>query len=180
MNKKLFAVFAICVLAVSNVYAQTSTTGQPADEEWRLILDRVNLLVDNHFENRNFSTGQNANWNITGLSVGVYKNGRTAFFSRGYHESQQRRVANRRPVTENSIFPIGSVSKPISTIMLSYFSRLNNPRTGRPYVNLNDPVNNYFPTRPYIDTDGTQVHPTLLQFVTHYGGIAIGGGSYTL
>ena len=160
--------------------AQTSTSGQPSDQEWQRILDRVNLLVDNHFENRNFSEGQNANWNITGLSVGIYKNGRTAFFTRGYHESEQRNVANRRSVTENSIFPIGSVSKPVSTIMLSYFSRINNPRTGRPYVNLNDPVNNYFPTKPYIDTDGTQVHPTLLQFVTHYGGIAIGGGSYTL
>jgi len=167
--------------AASGSYSgASSTTGQSDDPEWQLILDRVNLLVDNHFENRNFSEARNANWNITGLSVGIYKNGRTAFFNRGYHESEQRRVANRRLVTENSIFPIGSVSKPISTIMLSYFSRINNPRTGRPYVNLNDPVNNYFPTKPYIDTDGTQVHPTLLQFVTHYGGIAIGGGSYTL
>jgi len=154
--------------------AQTSTAGQPTDEEWRFILDRVNLLVDNHFENKD------NNRNLTGLSVGIYKNGRTAFFSRGFHESELRKVAKRRPVTENSIFAIGSISKPVSTIMLSYFSRINNPATGRPYVNLNDPVNNYFKTAPYIDTDGTQVHPTLLQFVTHRMGGATGGSSYTL
>jgi len=173
---------AVCFLALAGTaQAQTSTaTGRLTDAEWRQIIDRINLLVDNHFQNKDFSAGRNANWNITGLSVGVYKNGRTAFFSRGFHESEQRKVAKRRSVTENSIFPIGSVSKPVSTIMLSYFSRINNPRTGRPYVNLNDPVNNYFKTKPFIDTNGTQVHPTLLQFVTHYGGIAIGGGSYTL
>ena len=161
---------------------QTITTEQPIDAEWQLVLDRVNLLVDNHFENRDFSAGQNANWNLTGLSVGIYKNGRTAFFNRGFHESQQRRVANRRPVTENSIFLLGSISKAVSNIMLSYFSRINNPATGRPYVNLNDPLNNYFRTPPFIDTDGTRIHPTLLQFATHYAGAprAIGTGSPTL
>ncbi|MCL2185783.1 MAG: serine hydrolase, partial [Treponema sp.] len=100
-------------------------TGQSADQEWQLMLDRINLLVDNHFQNKDFDEEQKANWNITGLSVGIYKNGRTAFFNRGFHESQQRNAARRRPVTENSIFVIGSVSKPVSNIMLSYFSRIN-------------------------------------------------------
>jgi len=185
MNKKLFAVFAICVLAVFNAYSQTSTAGQVSDAEWQRILDRVNLLVDNHFENRDFDQAQNANWNITGLSVGIYKNGRTAFFNRGFHESERRNAANRRPVTENSIFLIGSISKPVSSIMLPYFSRINNPRTGRPYVNLNDPLNNYFETKPFIDTDGTRIYPTLLQLSTHYSGASQdfgghGGLSYTL
>ena len=120
----------ICFMIVSLAVTAQAQTGQPADAEWQLILDRVNLLVDNHFENRD------NNRNITGLSVGIYKNGRTAFFNRGFHESEQRNVANRRPVTENSIFLIGSLSKPVSNILLSYFSRINNPRTGRPYVNL--------------------------------------------
>jgi len=152
--------------------AQTrATIGQLTDAEWRQIIDRVNLLVDNHFQNKDFDEGQKTNWNLTGLSVGVYKNGRTAFFNRGFHESQQRKVANRRPVTENSIFLIGSLSKPVSNILFSYFSRINNPRTGRPYVNLNDSINNYFPTKPYIDTDGTRIYPTLLQFATHYAGV---------
>jgi len=151
--------------------AASNSTGQSVDPEWQLMLDRINLLVDNHFQNRDFDEGQKTNWNITGLSVGIYKNGRTAFFNRGYHESERRNVANRRPVTENSIFLIGSVSKPVSNILFSYFSRINNPRTGRPYVNLNDSINNYFPTKPYIDTDGTHVYPTLLQFATHYAGV---------
>jgi len=175
-----FKTIIICfmlVLLAGTAYAQTrAATRPPTDEEWRQIIDRVNLLVDNHFQ----SKGNDGTRNMTGLSVGIYKNGRTAFFSRGFHESQQRNVANRRPVTENSIFAIGSISKPVSNIMLSYFSRINNPATGRPYVNLNDPVNNYFPTKPFIDTDGTQVHPTLLQFVTHRGGTSLGGRSYTL
>ena len=178
--KTLMLAAAIFLSLTAAAQAQISTAGQPADQEWQRMIDRINLLVDNHFENRDYNEGQKANWNITGLSVGVYKNGRTAFFSRGFHESEQRKVAKRRPVTENSIFAIGSISKPVSTIMLSYFSRINNPRTGRPYVNLNDPVNNYFKTAPYIDTDGTRIHPTLLQFVTHRMGGATGGGSYTL
>jgi len=149
------------------VYAQIPT----ADEEWQRMIDRINLLVDNHFQNRDFDEGQKTNWNIAGLSVGIYKNGRTAFFNRGFHESQRRNVANRRPVTENSIFLIGSLSKPVSNIVFSYFTRINNPRTGRPYVNLNDSINNYFPTKPYIDTDGTRIYPTLLQFATHYAGV---------
>ena len=178
--KTLMLAAAIFLSLTAAAQAQISTAGQPADQEWQRMIDRINLLVDNHFENRDYNEGQKANWNITGLSVGVYKKGRTAFFSRGFHESEQRKVAKRRPVTENSIFAIGSISKPVSTIMLSYFSRINNPRTGRPYVNLNDPVNNYFKTAPYIDTDGTRIHPTLLQFVTHRMGGATGGGSYTL
>jgi len=147
------------------------TTASSDNDEWQRMIDRINLLVDNHFENRDYNEEHKANWNLTGLSVGVYKNGRTAFFNRGFHESEQRRVANRSPVTENSIFLIGSLSKPVSNILLSYFSRINNPRTGRPYVNLNDSINNYFPTKPYIDTDGTRIYPTLLQFAEHYAGV---------
>ena len=182
MRIKTLILAAAFFLALTDAaQAQTSTARQPADQEWQRMIDRVNLLVDNHFENRDYNEGQKANWNITGLSVGIYKNGRTAFFSRGFHESEQRKVAKRRPVTENSIFAIGSISKPISTIMFSYFSRINNPATGKPYVNLDDPVNKYFKTKPFIDTDGTQIHPTLLQFVTHYGGTTAdkGGQSYT-
>ena len=181
--KTLVLAAAFFLALVGTVFAQTRTaTGQLTDAEWQQIIDRANLLVDNHFLNRDFDEGQNANWNMTGLSVGIYKNGRTAFFSRGFHESEQRNVARRRPVTENSIFAIGSVSKPVSNIMLSYFSRINNPATGRPYVNLNDPLNNYFRTAPYTDTDGTRIHPTLLQFATHYSGAPreIGTGSPTL
>ena len=147
------------------------TTASSDNDEWQRMLDRINLLVDNHFQNRDYNEEHKANWNLTGLSVGVYKNGRTAFFNRGFHESEQRRVSNRSPVTENSIFLIGSLSKPVSNILLSYFSRINNPRTGRPYVNLNDSINNYFPTKPYIDTDGTRIYPTLLQFAEHYAGV---------
>jgi len=179
--KTVIICFMIMSLAAA-AQAQIRTNGQNIDEEWQLMIERINLLVDNHFQNRDFDEGQKANWNITGLSVGIYKNGRTAFFNRGFHESQQRNVARRRPVTENSIFAIGSISKPISNIMLSYFSRINNPRTGRPYVNLNDSINKYFKTKPFIDTNRTQVYPTLMQLATHYGGISreTGGGTFTL
>ena len=51
----------------------TASQDSTAGDEWQLMLDRINLLVDNHFENRDFSAGQNANWNMTGLSVGIYK-----------------------------------------------------------------------------------------------------------
>ena len=51
----------------------SGSTAQSADPEWQLMLDRINLLVDNHFENRDFDEGQKTNWNITGLSVGIYK-----------------------------------------------------------------------------------------------------------
>ena len=174
--KTLMLAAVIFFTLAGMVYAQIPT----ADEEWQRMIDRINLLVDNHFQNRDFDEGQKTNWNIAGLSVGIYKNGRTAFFNRGFHESERRNVANRRPVTENSIFLIGSVSKPVSNILFSYFSRINNPRTGRPYVNLNDSINNYFPTRPYIDTDGTHVYPTLLQFATHYAGVPryVGTGTF--
>jgi len=178
-TRALIFTAAFLLALAGTAYSQTSTTGRPTDAEWQLILDRVNLLVDNHFENRDYSEEQKTNWNITGLSVGIYKNGRTAFFNRGYHESEQRRVANRRPVTENSIFAIGSTSKPISSIMLSYFSR-DNPATGRPLVNLNDSINDYFETNPFIDTDGTKIYPTLLQLASHYSGGSHGGSSYTL
>jgi CubicO group peptidase (beta-lactamase class C family) len=166
----LLAIFGLLFSGSGYLYAQAQPRNL-TQAEWQLMLDRINLLVDNHFQNRDFDEGQNANWNIAGLSVGVYHNGRTAIFSRGYHESQQRNVRNRTPVTEDSIFAIGSVSKVVSAIMASYFSRINNPATGRPYINLNDPVNNYFPTRPFIDTNGTAVHPTLIQFITHLGGV---------
>ena len=147
--KKITAVL-LFVLAGSGAFAQTGPRNL-TEAEWQLMIDRINLLVDNHFQNRDFSEGENANWNITGLSVGVYQNGRTAFFNRGYHESAQRNAAaNRRRVTEDSIFAIGSVSKPVSTIMFSYFSRINNPATGEPYLNLNDPVNKYFKTAPLL------------------------------
>jgi CubicO group peptidase (beta-lactamase class C family) len=167
---RFFAFLVILGLLFSGSGPLLAQPKNLTDAEWQLMVDRINLLVDNHFENRDYSEAEKANWNITGLSVGVYQNGRTAIFSRGYHESEQRNVRNRTPVTENSIFAIGSLSKPVSTIMYSYFSRINNPATGKPYLNLDDPVNKYFPTRPFIDTDGTAIHPTLMQFVTHYGG----------
>ena len=93
-----FKTVIICLMIVSlatTAQAQTSTAGQPSDAEWQLMLDRVNLLVDNHFE----SKGNDGTRNLAGLSVGIYKNGRTAFFNRGFHESERRNVANRRPVT---------------------------------------------------------------------------------
>jgi CubicO group peptidase (beta-lactamase class C family) len=155
-----------------NVTASAQYPVEYADlsPEYRMMIDRINALVDDHFENRSYCDDNKTNWNVTGLSVGVIKNGKVFFFNRGYHESAQRNVAKRTKITENSVFEIGSTSKPITGALFSYLSRAVNPSTGVPYLNLDDPVNKYFRVAPYIDSEQNRIYPTLMQLARHRAG----------
>lgn len=70
---------------------------------------------------------------IPGLVVGVVKDGKTAYFSYGVASKD-----TRRPVSENTLFEIGSVSKTFTATLAGYAVASGN-------LTLSDPASRYLP-----------------------------------
>jgi len=173
------AFFVICALLFSSCDAfldwgnednnkENQDNGNSAED--KLMFDRINALVDDEYYDRspfNVNAPDEGNFISTGISVGVFKDGRFFFFNRGYNESEQRTADNRTPVTENSVFEIASLTKPYTGALLAYLSETVNLSTGDFYVRLDDQISLYFEIKPY---GATNIVPTLVQLATHSSG----------
>ena len=131
-----------------------------------LLLDKFKLLVDNELASRNTLD----NLRLTGISVGVVKNGKLFFVNRGYHESDADNVMQKTEVTENSVFMIGSITKTFVGTLLAYLSEAVDPKTNKPYVALDDPINMYYKDAAPFISNGRPKWPTLEQLASHSSG----------
>ena len=92
-----------------------------------------------------------------GLSVGLVRVGRSAFCARGFAD-----VASNTPVTEDTIFRIGSITKTITAVAVMQLVE-------RGLVDLDAPANAYLRAFRLVDRGFTP--PTVRHLLTHTAGI---------
>ena len=98
-------------------------------------------------------------WHVMGVSVAVVKKNEV-IFSKGYGYRDQ---ANKKPVTENTIFPIASCSK-------TFASALMGMGLEEKKIELNKPVHNYLPGFNLYTDELTQ-KATIRNLLTHSTGL---------
>ncbi|HET6766722.1 MAG TPA: serine hydrolase [Chitinophagaceae bacterium] len=98
-------------------------------------------------------------WHVMGVSVAVVKKNEV-IFSKGYG---YRDHENKKPVTENTIFPIASCSKP-------FVSALMGMAADEKRLELNKPVHNYLPEFNLYSDDLTQ-KATVKNLLNHSTGL---------
>ena len=98
-------------------------------------------------------------WHVMGVSVAVVKKNEV-IFSRGYG---YRDHAKKKPVTENTIFPIASCSKTFASALMGMASEEKK-------IELNKPVHNYLPGFNLYTEDLTQ-KATIKNLLTHSTGL---------
>ncbi|WP_431222500.1 class C beta-lactamase [Serratia sp. L9] len=118
MKKTAINVLVFTTLAATSFY----TSAQPSQQEQQ-IATLVNQTLTPLIKEQG----------IPGMSVVVFYDGKPHFFNYGAAD-----IKNQRPVTENTLFELGSVSKTFTGVAGGYAMQ-----TG--IVNLNDPVANYAP-----------------------------------
>lgn len=106
-----------------------------------------------------------------GMAVGVVTPGRTRFVSWG-----RERLSDDQPVTPDTVFEIGSITKVFTALLLANMTR-------RGEVALEDPVSRHLPDD--FRVPGRNGHPiTLADLATHYSGLprfpAIPGEPFSL
>jgi len=100
-----------------------------------------------------------AEWKVPGLSVAVVKNGQV-IYAKGFG---YRDVEKKLPVTTDTLFAIGSVSKSFTSLM---FAVLNDE--GK--VDWDQPVRTYLPTFQILDPVATD-HATARDLLSHRTGM---------
>ena len=98
-------------------------------------------------------------WHVMGVSIAVVKKDEV-IFSKGYG---YRDHANKKPVTENTIFPIASCSKTFASALMGMASEEKR-------LELNKPVHNYLPEFNLYNDDLTQ-KATIKNLLTHSTGL---------
>lgn len=101
-----------------------------------------------------------AEWKVPGLSVAVVKNGQV-IYAKGFG---YRDVDKKLPVTTDTLFAIGSVSKSFTSLI---FGVLNDE--GK--VDWDQPVRTYLPTFQILDPVATD-HATIRDLLSHRTGMA--------
>lgn len=99
-------------------------------------------------------------WPAVGLAVGVVRNGRLdAFEGRGLAD-----VRLRRPVTPETVFRIGSITKTFTSIAVMQLWE-------RGLVDLDAPAGDYLRAYPLVSRDRRFRPPTIRHLLTHTAGI---------
>jgi beta-lactamase class C len=132
------AIAALCLLALMPASARAAGLGQ-AD---------IETLVGQSIR------PQMERYNVPGMAVGIVFAGRTYVYNFGVISK-----ATRRPVTTNTLFEIGSVTKTFTATLASYAQV-----TGR--LSLSDPASKYLPSLRGRSFDNI----TLLNLATHTTG----------
>jgi len=154
MNKKIYKFIFYC-LAFSGVGSNlvaidsTPTTTQNASSVMN-TLDDLDSIVNNALEA----------FNVPGLAVGVVVDGKIVL-SKGYG---YRNLDQSLPVTENTLFAIGSCTKAFTSFMLGQL-------VDEGKINWDDPVITYIPEFRLMDQYATH-HITIRDLVAHRSGLA--------
>jgi CubicO group peptidase (beta-lactamase class C family) len=99
-------------------------------------------------------------WPAVGLAVGVVRNGRLEFFySHGVAD-----VASNTPVTQDTVFRIGSITKTFTAIAVLQLSEQG-------LVDLDAPANDYLRAYRLTPAKATHRPATLRQLLTHTAGL---------
>jgi CubicO group peptidase (beta-lactamase class C family) len=96
-------------------------------------------------------------WGVPGVSVGLLKNGETETASYGVAS-----IATNQPVTPETLFQIGSISKVFTTTLVMTF-------VDDGTLDLDTPIVTWLPDLPLTDGDARE-SITLRHLVTHMGG----------
>ncbi len=133
--------FAVAFFATSAAFAQTESLVIPADDA---ILKILKQRVDEY------------RW-ATGVVVGVIEPGRRSVVAYG-----ERDKGDPRPLDGNTVFEIGSITKPFTSILLADAVR-------RGDVALDDPVEKYLPDGIRVPERGRKI--TLHDLATHFSSL---------
>ncbi len=142
----------LLILAAILVFV-TSTGVSSAEEMENLFTENKIENIEEHI-NKTIKAGK-----IPGISV-VIVNGEKTVYKKGYGYAN---IARKEPVTENTLFEIGSTSKAFTGLGILYLEK-------KGLVNLNDPVSKYI---PWFSTKykGKYVDVTVGQCLYHTSGI---------
>ena len=99
-------------------------------------------------------------WPAVGLAVGVVRDGRLDFF----HGHGLADVASATPVTEDTVFRIGSITKTFTAIAVMQLWE-------RGLVDLDAPANRYLRAYRLVPARARITPPTVRQLLTHTAGI---------
>jgi CubicO group peptidase (beta-lactamase class C family) len=95
-----------------------------------------------------------------GLAVGIVRNGRLAFF----HGHGFADIASQAPVTEDTVFRIGSITKSFTAIAVMQLYEQGN-------IDLDAPVGDYLRAYALVPADATHRPPTVRHLLTHTAGL---------
>ena len=132
--------WSIVIFALCAISALTSASPDPRDGVRRAVSAVVQPVIERY--------------HIPGMAVGVVVGGRSYVFNYGVESSQ-----TRDPVTNDTLFELGSISKTLTATLASYAQV-------RGYLSLSDSVGKYLPVlrgREFGDV-------TLLELGTHTPG----------
>lgn len=107
-------------------------------------------------------------YKAVGLSIAVVENSKT-IYSKGFG---YRDIENKLPVTANSIFPIGSITKSFTASLLGLLEKQN-------YLSLQDKPSLYIPKLQFYN-DKMDNLITIEDLLSHKSGIGSVDGTYIL
>ncbi|MDQ7824843.1 MAG: serine hydrolase [Candidatus Eremiobacteraeota bacterium] len=102
MKKRLVILLLVFILQAGIAFAQEKVT-KPADEELKKILADFDQ----------YASKARADWKIPGMAIGIVQDGRLVF-AKGYGV---KKLGGSDPVTENTIFQIGSTTKAFTSTL---------------------------------------------------------------
>lgn len=130
----------------------TSSLGDPMDGKARAGVDELGM--------RARVGGILNRWPALGLAVGVVRNGSLEFFS-GHGLAD---IASSTPVTEDTVFRIGSITKTFTAIAVMQLWEQG-------LVDLDAPANDYLRAYKLMPAKNTHRPATVRQLLTHTSGI---------
>jgi len=104
MKRMLVILLAVFVLQAGILFAQDKIV-KPTDEELKEILADFDL----------YAAKAMTDWKVPGMAIGIVDNG-TLIFAKGFGV---KRAGGKDPVTENTIFQIGSTSKAFTATLMA-------------------------------------------------------------
>jgi CubicO group peptidase (beta-lactamase class C family) len=98
-------------------------------------------------------------WNVPGITISVVEKNKI-LMAKGYGVKD---LENQKPVTENTLFAIGSCTKAFTASLVSYLVKDVN-------LDLDAPINQYFPELKFYNNDLT-AHVTVRDMLCHRTGL---------
>jgi CubicO group peptidase (beta-lactamase class C family) len=123
---------------------------QPAHMDYAIDEAALNAVVDGILNRRP----------AVGLAVGVVRNGRLRYF-RGHGVAD---IASNRPVTEDTVFRIGSITKTFTAIAVMQLWEQG-------HIDLDAPANDYLRAYRLVPVNSVHRPATVRQLLTHTAGL---------